>query len=268
MKLRRGLKRLLKSILLLICAAALLVIYMRYVEPRRLEVTHFEMTSGGQELRIAAFGDTHIGMGNDAPELEKLVREINDRRPDVVVFLGDLFDDLSTYQGDSEKCMEILSGIEAEHKYAVRGNHDVGGGAEWAYPGLIGSAGFTLLENASAELPCGINLIGAADSTYFTADIDRFVTDGFDILLSHEPDPVAGTPGVELQLSGHSHGGQVHIPFVMDRILPDGAKKYYRGAYEKPDGGIIYVNRGFGMSLVPMRLFSRPELTVIDIKGE
>ena len=170
MRLRRSLKRLLKSILFLICAASLLVIYMRYIEPRWLEVTHFEMTSGGQELRIAAFGDTHIGMGNDAPELEKLVREINDRRPDVVVFLGDLFDDLSTYRGDAEQCMEILSGIEAEYKYAVRGNHDVGGGAEWVYPDLIASAGFTLLENDSAGLRCGINLIGAADSTYFTAD--------------------------------------------------------------------------------------------------
>lgn len=266
---RRLIRRLLRLAFNLCLLAAALLGYMRYIEPYWVEVEELTMEAEGIEgdFRVVAFGDTHIGMGKDAEEMEELVGLINEQEPDAVVFLGDLFDDYSKYEGDADKCLEILSGIEAEYKYAVRGNHDVGGGAQWIYPEMAEKCGFTLLENDRAALGNGINIIGCADTIYFSPDIEKYITDGFDLLLAHEPDVGAGVTGVELQLSGHSHGGQIYLPFLKDRIMPEGARIYNRGRYDKPDGGTVYVNRGYGMSLVPLRLFSRPEVTVIDIKA-
>lgn len=265
----RLIKKLFKLALFLAMLAALLLGYMRYIEPNWIEVSRLTVKDSGLEgeYRIVAFGDVHIGMGKDKKELERLVELINKEEPDGVFFLGDLFDDYSKYGGDADGCLEILSGIEAADKIAVRGNHDVGGGAQWVYPELIASCGFTLLENDSVVLSNGITVHGCAESLYFTPDMGE-VGEGFDILLAHEPDVAEGFTGVELQLSGHSHGGQIYIPFMLDRILPRGAEKYYRGLYEKDDGGLVYVNRGYGMSLVPLRLFSRPEITVVTIEGE
>lgn len=269
MRLFKIIKRLLRFLFSLAALAALALVYMRYIEPNWIEVSHLTVGADGLEGRykIVAFGDVHIGMGKDEKELEKLVELINGEEPDGVFFLGDLFDDYSKYGGDAETCIKILSGIEADDKIAVRGNHDVGGGAQWIYPELISSCGFTLLENDSLVLQNGITVYGCAESLYFTPDIGA-PGDGFDILLAHEPDVADGVTGVELQLSGHSHGGQIYIPFLLDRILPKGAEKYYKGLYEKPDGGLVYVNRGYGMSLAPLRLFSRPEITVVTVEGK
>jgi len=264
----RLIRRLFKLACFIVVLAACLLAYMRYVEPNWIEVTHISLESPAVdgEFRAVAFGDVHIGMGKDEKELLKLVELINEQKPDAVFFLGDLFDDYSVYTGDAQRCIEILSGIDAEYKLAVRGNHDVGGGAQWIYPELISGCGFTLLENDSMMLPCGINVSGCADALYFTPEFGS-MDGGFDLLLAHEPDVADMVSGAELQISGHSHGGQIYIPFLLERILPRGAEKYFRGMYEKPDGGMVYVNRGYGMSLLPFRLFSRPEITVITING-
>lgn len=269
MRLIRFIKRLFKLLLSLALLAALALGYMRYIEPNWIEVSRMTVKAPGLEgqYKIVAFGDVHIGMGKDQKELERLVELINEEAPDGVFFLGDLFDDYSKYTGDPEACLNILSNIEARDKIAVRGNHDVGGGAQWVYPDMIASCGFALLENDRVVLDNGITVHGCAESLYFTPEVGP-AGEGFDILLAHEPDVADSVIGVELQLSGHSHGGQIYIPFLLDRILPKGAEKYYRGLYEKPDGGLIYVNRGYGMSLAPLRLFSRPEITVVTIEGD
>ncbi|MBR5284019.1 MAG: metallophosphoesterase [Clostridia bacterium] len=261
--------RLLKKVFQLVLVVLGLAVYMTRIEPSWVQVTELDIAGQVEgSLTAVAFGDTHIGMGKDVEELEELVAQINDLQPDAVFFLGDLFDNYGAYTGDVEGCLSILADIQAEYKYAVRGNHDVGGGAEFLFPDWMESAGFVLLENACAELPGGIRLIGAANATYYTPNVEEMTGEGFDLLLSHEPDVADSISNVELQLSGHSHGGQVYLPFLVDRILPRGAQTYFRGYYEKDDGGTIYVNRGVGMSMLPVRFFSRPEITFLTIHGE
>lgn len=266
-------KKLLRRLFLLIAvlglSAAALWGYMRYIEPKWIQICELEIAADFPgDMRVVAFGDTHIGLGNDVDEMEKLAGKINKLKPDVVLFLGDLFDDLSKYEGDTAAACAALAGIEARAKLAVRGNHDIGGGAEWVYPQLIADCGFTLLENADVWLDNGLHVVGSANYVYYTPNVQGFMTDGFDLLIAHEPDVADFVTGAELQLSGHSHGGQVYIPFLLDRILPKGSQQYYRGYYEKDDGGVVYVNRGIGMSLLPVRLFSRPEITLVTIRGE
>ena len=261
-------RRLCGLLLACLCLAGGLWLYMTRVEPNWVEVTGLEMEGAIDGVfRAVAFGDTHIGMAKDIEDLRTLVAQINSLAPDAVLFLGDLYDDYSTYAGDAEADMAVLAGLEAAHKFAVRGNHDVGGGAEFVYSGLMEKAGFTLLENQAVTLPCGVRVVGAADYIYHSPNVAALLTDGFDLLLAHEPDLADAVTGAELQLSGHSHGGQVFLPFLLDRILPAGAEVYYRGEYRKTDGGVVYVNRGLGMSLLPVRLFSRPEITVVTVRG-
>ncbi len=267
---RRFFIRLLQAALCLALLGAALLGYMRYIEPNWLQVTHLEVVSPDVTgtFTAAVFADVHVGMGKDQKEMRALVGRINEAGADAVFFLGDFFDDYSAYEGDTEAILDIFADIDAPHKYAVRGNHDVGGGAQFLFAGWMEACGFTLLEDESTALGCGINLIGAQDMLYFKTDVQPLVTDGFDLLLAHEPDLADRVTGVELQLSGHSHGGQIDLPFLRDRTLPAGGRSYYRGRYEKDDGGIVYVNRGYGMSLMPLRLFSRPELTILTIRGE
>src|SRR5699024_2934241 len=97
-------------------------------------------------------------------------------------------------------------------------------------------------------------------------------TDSYKILLSHAPDLAdeAALFNIHLQLSGHSHGGQIKIPFVGAIVKPPYAEKYYEGFYKIGDNPplTLYVNRGIGTTRLPFRFLSRPELTVFTLVSE
>jgi len=178
------------------------------------------------------------------------------------------YDGTTVYAGDEAEIARVLSLPKAD-KYAVYGNHDLGGKAQHIYADIMAQAGYTVLVNQAVQLEGGVNLIGCDDLIFGTPDITGLPQEGaLDLLLMHEPDFADRVTGVELQLSGHTHGGQVRLPFVDYLVLPTGGKNYIRGSFEKADGGLLYVNRGLGMSILPYRFASRPELTVIDLTGE
>ena len=265
----RFLKRLIVFLLLAVLAAGGVFLYARYGEPRRLRVETVEVADAGlaAPVRIVIFSDTHIGNEFDTERLRGLVAEINALQADAVLFLGDLFDNYEQYDGSADADAAALSGITASVKLAVWGNHDMGGKAYRVYPEVMEKAGFVLLENQSfdaAEL--GICFVGAADTIFGQPDVAGLFSESlYNILLVHEPDYALEVSGVPLQLSGHSHGGQVYLPFIGAPQVPTGAQTYLRGMYEKQDGGQVYVNRGIGMSLLPLRLGSVPELTVLEV---
>ena len=128
--------------------------------------------------------------------------------------------------------------------------------------------GFTLLENESVAVPeLGICFAGAADVIFGQPDIEGLWAEGlYRVLLVHEPDYALEVTDVPLQLSGHSHGGQVYLPLIGAPHVPLGAQTYLRGRYDKADGGVVYVNRGIGMSILPYRFGSVPELTIVEIQ--
>ena len=265
----RFLRKLFTLILILAIIGAGLYVYARYVEPGRLSIERVEIGDIGLEspMRLVVFSDTHLGNGFDNGKLTELVETINKQQGDVVLFLGDFFDDYSTYTGDAMADAAALAGIDAPVKLAVWGNHDMGGKAYRIYPQVMEAGGFTLLENASYAVSGGVNFVGVADLIFGQPSVEGLLTDGVNILLSHEPDfALEVDEYIPLQLSGHSHGGQVYLPFIGAPQIPQGAQAYLRGMYEKADGGRVYVNRGIGMSIVPFRFGAVPELTVVDIR--
>ena len=273
-----ALKKLFKGVLIIIfilaALAGALFVYARFVEPARLETVSisFESPLVSKAVRVAVFADTHIGNGTDSGKLKKFFSAITSHKPDIVVFLGDLYENFSTFSPSAEERAGIAEAFslkdlgEGVPKYAVFGNHDLGGKGKNGFRELLEQAGWQILVNLNVHLEGNINLIGADDAIFGNPDISG-LTDGqmYNVLLVHEPDVAGRFSGVELQLSGHSHGGQVNLPFLGAMVLPKYGRIYLHGLYQKPDGGDIYVTRGMGMSTLPFRFGARPELTIVDI---
>jgi Predicted phosphohydrolases len=260
-------------LLVLLLLTGGLYCYARWVEPRLLKVERLTVENplASDSLRIAVVADLHVGLSSGAQRVAQVTACVAKLRPDLVVFLGDLFDNYSTYsEGDEALLTEVLSmpALPAVRKYAVWGNHDVGGGAERIYPKIMEQAGWTLLKNENIQLSGNVNLIGADDLIWGEPNVQGLVREGaFNLLLCHEPDYGDQVTGVQLQLSAHTHGLQINLPFSAYRnmVAPPGGRHYLYGRYEKADGGIIYVTRGVGMSLMPYRFAAVPEITLVEV---
>ena len=141
--------------------------------------------------------------------------------------------------------------------------------------GALTDTGITVLRNAAQEVADGLWVAAVDDVWELHADLDkaldRIPTGATVVLLAHEPDyadEVATTTGdrISLQLSGHSHGGQVRLPFVRPPALPYLAEKYHNGRY-RVGRMWLYVNRGVGMIVPAVRLNCRPEVTLLTLRA-
>lgn len=255
--------------------------YARLIEPALLTVQYeniySEILCDKNNIKIVQFSDTHISEFFGLDNLIKVVDKINGENPHIVVFTGDLLDQFDKYENKDNihKIEEALGQIKAPlGKYAVYGNHDYGGGAERAYGQIMENGGFTLLINEKVQIEeYKINIIGMDDSIFGTFDKEAIVNfldeDFFNIILSHEPDVADHffEYSVDLFLAGHSHGGQINLPFINYTTYL--AQKYKKGMYAINNyrQTKVYVNVGLGTSKIPMRFMAIPELTVFTLRG-
>ena len=270
-----------KSIGYLILIGIVTILYAMFIEPDLLRVIHYDFPHSkieGQPIKVVQFSDTHIGDFFTIEELQKVVDKINEQEADLVLFTGDLMDDASVYQGSIEEIGAILSNIQSKFgNYAVFGNRDYGGGAERFYEELMESAGFHVLLNNQETITVNgttLSLFGADDALigYYDAKqtMQGIKEENFNLLLVHEPDLVDDFIDypVDLVVAGHSHGGQVYIPFVGPLLTTTLAEKYVRGLYEINEDLSLYVNTGIGNTRVPFRLFNVPQITVFYLTRE
>lgn len=159
-------------------------------------------------------------------------------------------------------------------QFAVLGNHDAFGTRKVVTKGLTQS-GFHVLHNEHIVLTQGTDklyIAGIDDPWVGKADIAQALLhipeEACTILLAHEPDfadDFCKLP-IDLQLSGHSHGGQVRLPFVGALYTPPHGSKYSSGLYQLPNSQLqVYTTRGIGVTRMPVRFNCRPELTVITL---
>lgn len=231
-------------------------------------------------LRIAQISDLHYAEFSEAFFLREVVDRVNRLKPEVVVLNGDyvtegFFSEQHT-KGFAYKCAEILSKIECSLRYAVLGNHD----STFAEPAVIDAFKIhqiPLLYNSFLPLERDgkrIWIAGTGDVTERKMDLDKAVPpasriDGEPvILLVHEPDvlPRVAKHNVDLMLSGHTHGGQVRLPFLpaLTMMLPTWGKRYVEGLYQLGPTQ-LYVNRGIGTVGLPLRFNCPPEITEITL---
>ncbi|MGL5381688.1 metallophosphoesterase [Clostridium sp.] len=255
-------------------------IYTTYIERNLLVSKKHNIIineNGETDLKIVHFTDTQLGDFYTLENLEKAVNKINKLKADVVVFTGDLIDHAADYE-DLDKVEGALSKIEAKiGKYAVYGNHDIGGGAIKYYEDIMTKSGFITLENQKASIEVDgkiINFYGADDALMGIHNADEtmrgVVEDEVNILLIHEPDLIDeyNEYPIDLALSGHSHGGQVYIPFYGPIKKNYLAEKYNKGFYtlDNERKTKIYVNTGLGNTKVPFRLFNIPQISLFKLK--
>lgn len=227
-----------------------------------------------EPMNIILIADTHFSEHYTPDDFQKAVDKINEQEPDLVLFLGDLFDDLQKYTGDSGAISEKLSQIESKQgKYAVYGNHDYGLGSEFKYKDIMKDGGFTVLVNESVHFPeNNVTLTGVDDYLLGYGDasvVENNPINAFNIVACHEPDVIdmIMSEPVDLMVSGHTHGGQIKIPFYKHSYLPPLGEKYRAGEFffDNPAKTTLYVNRGLGITKIPARFLSTPEVTVIQI---
>jgi predicted MPP superfamily phosphohydrolase len=229
--------------------------------------------------RIVQISDIHLDEYTEPFFLERIVHHVNTLAPDLVLFTGDFITRgaFSFIAGSHavNRCAEILTTVTAPLRYAILGNHDVTFSAPMVTHALV-THGTPVLINQYLPVERGgarFWLCGVEDPGTGHPDLDLSIPakpDGPVLLMAHEPDyaddVVAHPRGslVDLMLAGHSHGGQVRLPFLGPLILPPMGLKYPEGHY-RFNQMQLYVNRGIGTVGLPFRLNCPPEITVITL---
>jgi uncharacterized protein len=253
--------------------------YATLVEPRWLQVERIALKfptlpETFKGLRVVQFSDLHFGFHFDVKQLTSVVEKIQAEQPDIVCFTGDLVDyAIGPYNKDIRV---VLSRIKAKYGcYAVLGNHDYYGDAK-EVAAVLEESGFQCLRNRGIRVQKGTQSIwiaGVEDMWEGAPDLKAAMKlakkEDWVLLLSHAPDfaDVAASESVHLQLSGHSHGGQVRLPLIGPLASVPYGIKYPSGLYHvgKDKHLTLYTNRGIGVSVRPIRFMCRPELTVLTL---
>jgi len=265
-----------KIFLLCIC----LVSYGLFIEPNVLLTKHYTFPhklNHDLTIKIVQISDTHLSHKKDIDQLRKIVTKVNKMKPDFIVFTGDLISDIRKFSYQTE-VLSLLKEMKATRgKLAVYGNHDHGGYFTEQYEALLKSSEFILLKNEEKSFYVQnekISFIGLDDymlgDKKYTKILNSIQKDSFTIVLAHEPDIATITRNfpINLQLSGHSHGGQLYIPFFQSFLMPPYAKKYNRGVYHLSEQFERYlvVSNGLGTTKLPFRFLTPPEIVSIEIK--
>jgi hypothetical protein len=253
-------------------AAAYGLLYGRLdVEVTRRRIRLARLPNAFEGFRIAQLSDFHISPFMPADQIRRCVTITNQLKADLVVLTGDFLGWEPAAQGE---VVQALAGLRAPYGvFGCLGNHEMETQTEESITRLFAAQGIHILRQERAPIQLNgetINLIGVDDSQSDDSWIDHLVMpDTVNILLTHVPVPAgfdwAVEHGFDLVLAGDSHGGQLSLNFLKRRI------SFYRlytpyvsGLYEK-SGGQLYVNRGIGTTILPIRLGARPEITVLEL---
>jgi uncharacterized protein len=250
-----------------------------WVDVHEVEIRLAHLPEAFRGFRIAHMADFHYGEYSEPTFIRSVVRRVNALRPDMIALTGDFVSAGPMAKRISVDfayhCADLLGKLECPRKFAGMGNHDVLV-SRVDVTDALQSRGIPVLHNNSIPIEkdgARLWLAGVADTMIGgDADLKAAIPRGREagkeplILMAHEPDyadEVIGS-GVDLMLSGHTHGGQVRIPFMPPMNLPPMGKKYVEGHFSL-SGLQLYVTRGIGTVRVPFRFHCPPEITLITL---
>ena len=278
---KRKLSLVLKAALLFVLFGTLSIADMYWIEPNWIEteevVVHdaalAEVLAG---LTVVQISDIHIWDQIGYRE-RALIEKVNALKPDLLFITGDFFSDRKPKDraGEVAAITELIRSFKVKVGiFGIPGNYD----QPLLYPGVIGKmkdSGIDILFSASriVSLPNNklLYLVGFDDAGNKRGRLKAYSEVPADtpvILLSHHPDILgeASRLGANLVLSGHTHGGQIGIPFLI-RMSNSANKSPYMSGLFSAGRTKMYVNRGIGTTHIPVRFFCRPEITVIKVKA-
>jgi predicted MPP superfamily phosphohydrolase len=247
--------------------------------PRTIAISNLPTSFNG--FRIVQISDIHLDEFTEPTFLERVVNHVNVLKADMVLLTGDFVTHGSlTFMAGrhaAHRCAEILSTLTCPLRYACLGNHDVAVSAPLVIGSLTANGIPVLVDqhvpierNGSRFWLCGVNDPGTTNPRLELAVPP--LPDAPVILMAHEPDyadTVVQHPRghlVDLMLSGHTHGGQIRLPFLGPLVLPPMGKIYPEGFFRLKNMQ-LYVNRGIGAVGIPFRLNCPPEITVFTLQS-
>lgn len=261
-----------------------LALYSGEVERHWIDIHHVSiklknLPEAFRGFRIAHLADFHYGEYSEPTYVRAVVRATNELQPDLVALTGDFISAIPMVRSISVDfayhCADLLARLESPRRYAVLGNHDVLVSRP-EVSGALKSRGVEVLHNSSIAIEregarlwlAGIADILCGDEADLNATIPKSRAKETEplILMAHEPDyadAVVGS-GVDVMLSGHTHGGQVRIPFLPPKHLPPLGRKYVEGLFSVGDLQ-LFVTRGVGTVGVPFRFLCPPEISLITL---
>ena len=256
----------------------LLGIWILFTEINQIKIENLsieikDLQPSFQGIRIVHLSDLHSKNfgGREKAILESLKR----LNPDFVFITGDIVD--WTTQ-DLESCQDFWTEFSKDYPervFGVLGNHEHRHPKLKIIKNLLEESGIEILENEVRKIERNgdsIYLIGVDDPHESHDDIKKAMeginTEAPKILLAHSPEIFRKIKGknIDLVLTGHTHGGQVNIPFITDFFLPLKYDKQYRDGLFKENSTFLYVNRGIGTTFLPIRFNSPPEITLITLR--
>ena len=253
----------------------LFLLYARFIEPSVLVVKHTSIDLHAKEplkqpIKIALLADLHVGLFSGRKrQLKKMVAMVNAEQPDLIVFSGDW-----TYEPNDhlKRDLSVFAGFNAP-AYSVPGNHDE------QIPGppilqilneALHAADIINIEGKVIELD-EVRLIGIGDLWAGKADMQVMLELPHDkpwVVVAHNPDTVAQMPALQyrpLMLSGHTHGGQLELPWLTDYVLKRVSLLGFKKGLYQTENGQVYVTLGTGLVGVPLRFRAPPTIDILHL---
>lgn len=217
-------------------------------------------------LTIAYISDINLSDDESLTRFTTMINELNEYPFDMVIFGGDLYD---SEVFKNTEVSTVLKSIHCQYgKFAVLGDKDLSYSSEVTQ--ILNNGGFEVLENEQRSLYYNnttFNIIaGDEDFDLSSLTIDK---DTLTLCISHKPDTfLLNKAYVDLQISGHSYGGQIYIPYIGPLFDIEGAMNYNHGTYVEEDASLIVSNGVSGPSSFPYKLFSRNHINLITLKKQ
>ena len=260
------------------CTIAILVsfavVIYGYFEALHIRTEHVTVKTNKMpeeigRFRVVQISDVHLGLIVGKSRLKRILRQVKNARPDILVSTGDLVDG---QMDDLEMLTDMFRNIPTKYgKFAITGNHEFYAGIDRALA-FTEKAGFTMLRGEGITVSNLLNIAGVDDparkryspdlAASEKAVLEKMPREKFTLFLKHQPVINRESLGMfDLQLSGHTHKGQI-FPFnlVTKLFYP-----MHTGLSKVSGNGLLYVSRGSGTWGPPVRFLSPPEVTVIDI---
>ncbi|MED2839984.1 metallophosphoesterase [Bacillus wiedmannii] len=274
-------KRIILVIGILVSFSIFLYVQNNLISITEVKITSNKIPSSFKGFKILQISDLHNKKFGDSQET--LIQKVKIINPDIIAITGDLIDSKSY---DPEVSMELIRELVKKYPvYFVTGNHEKWSGKYNDLEKELKKHHVTILRNEHVSIQKGeqkINLLGIDDPEFVTGNRDEgnvvkdeiikakfeMQPDTYNVLLSHRPEFLTeyADEQIDLVLSGHAHGGQVRLPFIGGVVAPNQGilPTYTAGLYEKQNTSIV-VSRGLGNSIIPQRIFNRPELVVVQL---
>lgn len=257
----------------LVCFLYGWIIEPNWIEVVPIQLTLPHLTPAFDGFKIVQISDIHVSRYMTQKRLDKIITLINEQKPDIVAITGDFDSKLAPF--NAHLLSEELTKINPQEiTLAVLGNHDHFRHKEVRVRAALAESNVLELNNSIYTIYRNGEKLSFAgiDDPYVGKPnlklvLQKLPADGANIALVHEPDfadRLAQTDRFDLQLSGHSHGGQVNIPGLGPVVLPIGGQKYSLGL-NRSKNLLEYTNRGIGMTSIPIRFNSRPEVTIFTL---